>query len=197
MTSIAMQRPFQVARWFSINWRWWLIRLPMFLLAIPAAYGVGSFAGERLPWYVAFFAGLAFEGAYIGAIAAADQAQDKDDYYTTVLWWLVNLFAVLASVACNLLFFSGSYATITAESATHAVPLPVLGFFYGLLVHRVASQSARRAASDQEASARERRETRYGCSHCSHWRGRSPAAFHGHRGGGCGGALVDTWEGDR
>lgn len=194
MTTFALQRPFDGAAWFSINWRWWLIRLPMFLLAIPAAYGVGSFAGERLPWYVAFFAGLAFEGAYIGAIAAADQAQDADDWLTTTLWWLVNLFAVLASVACNLLFFSGDYAHITAESATHAVPLPVLGFFYGLLVHRVATAQARQQADRQSELERERRETRYTCTACPHWRGASIQAHHGHKRGGCSGLPVDTWE---
>jgi hypothetical protein len=136
--------------WSRINWRYWLVRFPMFLLAIPAAYGVGSFAAIRLPVYVAIFAGFAFECSYIGAIAAADQARDPDDTATTALWWLVNLFAVLASVASNLLFFSGTYSQITLESATHAVPLPILGFFYGLLVHRVASKDA--ALADSESA---------------------------------------------
>lgn len=193
MTTLTIQRPFAGATWFSINWRWWLVRAPMFLLAIPAAYGVGSFAGERLPWYVAMFAGLAFECAYIGAIAAADQAHSTDRF-TTVLWWLVNGFAVLASVACNLLFFSGDYAHITAESATHAVPLPVLGFFYGLMVHRIATQQAQQNQEQATKQEQERREQRYGCSACSHWRGASVQAFHGHQRGRCGGQLVDTWE---
>ncbi len=145
MTTLTSHRPLLTTSpntWAQINWRYWLVRLPMFLLAIPAAFGVGSFAAERLPGYVAIFAGLAFEGAYIGAIATADQAHDSTDKVTTALWWLVNLFAVLASVASNLLYFSGSYSAITLESATHAVPLPVLGFFYGLLVHRVATKGA-------------------------------------------------------
>ena len=192
MTTLALERPFLT--WRQINWRWWLMRAPMFLLAIPAAYGVGSFAAERLPWYVAVFAGLAFEGAYIGAIAAADQAHDGRDWFVTVLWWLVNLFAVLASVACNLLFFSGDYAHITAESATHAVPLPVLGFFYGLLLHRVATRAAARTLAAVEQSEQERRESRYGCTVCPHWRGASIQAHHGHRRSGCGGQPVDTWE---
>lgn len=192
MALLTMQRPFG-ATWRTINWRWWLMRAPMFLLAVPAAYGVGSFAAEQLPPPVAVFAGLAFECAYIGAIAAADQADDGDDWMTTALWWLVNLFAVLASVACNLLFFSGDYASITAESATHAVPLPILGFFYGLLLHRVATREARRAAAHADQAEQDRRETRYACSACAHWRGASIQAHHGHRRSSCGGHAVDTW----
>ena len=195
MTTFPISRPFLATpdAWLRVNWRWWLMRLPMFLLALPASYGVGSFAAERLPVVVAVFAGVAFEAAYIGAIAAADQAHDADDRITALLWWLVNAFAVLASVACNLLFFSGSYQAITLESATHAVPLPVLGFFYGLLVHRIASKTAQQQVQAARQSAADRLATRYGCTACPHWRGASIPAFHGHRRGACGGQLVDTW----
>lgn len=147
--SLPFSRPLRPAGvntppWFRrVNWSWWLRRVPMLLLAVPSAYGVGAFADSKLPGLVAALAGGAFECAYIGAIALADQ-QFEDDAATTVLWWLVNAFAVLASVASNLLFFSGgSYATITPEIATHAVPLPVLGFFYGLLLHRTTTAHAR------------------------------------------------------
>jgi hypothetical protein len=135
----------------AVNWPWWLKRVPMALLAIPAAYGVGAFAAAAdVPLLVALVAGGAFEAAYIGAIAMADQ-QHNDDHWTTVLWWLVNLAAVSASVLCNLLFFSGgTYAGITLEVATHAIPLPVLGFFYGLLVHRTSVQAARVAQAESE-----------------------------------------------
>jgi len=127
-----------------INTVWWLIRIPMVLLATPAAYGVSQFAAKYLPgaWHV--IAGMAFESAYIGAIALADQqvADEKTSLFgfeintTKLLWGLVNLFAVLFSVLSNLLFFSGgTYNAITPEIATHAVPMPVLGFIYSLLVH--------------------------------------------------------------
>lgn len=179
--------------WQRIVWNWWLVRLPMFLLAAPAAYGVGAFADEKLPIPIAILAGLAFEATYIGAIAAADQWSENDSK-TGILWWCVNVAAVLASVASNLLFFSGgTYASITAESATHAVPLPILGFFYGLLVHRVAGQSAQRAEDYRKEDEEERRKKRYACSSCSHWRGESVQAFHGHKRGKCVGELVDTW----
>lgn len=138
-----------------INWPWWLKRVPMALLAIPAAYGVGAFvAGAGVPLPIAIIAGGAFEAAYIGAIAMADQ-QHEDDTTTTVLWWLVNVAAVLASVLSNLLFFSGgTYAAITAEVATHAIPLPVLGFFYGLLLHRTSARAAarERVRAEEEAA---------------------------------------------
>lgn len=149
--SIPFSRPFAAQR--KINWAWWLRRTPMLLLAVPSAYGVGAFAGAKLPGLVALLAGGAFEAAYIGAIALADQ-QFEDDRATTVLWWLVNLFAVLASVASNLLFFAGgSYADITLEIATHAVPLPVLGFFYGLLLHRTTTAHARHERKEVERLA--------------------------------------------
>jgi hypothetical protein len=105
----------------------------MLLLAAPSAYGGGAFANEHLPIYVALFAGAAFETGYIGAIALADRQHDDSDRMTTVLWWCVNLFAAIASVLSNLLFFGGGhYAPITPEVATHAIPLPVLGFSCGI-----------------------------------------------------------------
>jgi hypothetical protein len=191
MLTTTFNRPFaptgnDLKLWQRINYRWWLIRLPMFLLAVPSAYGVGAFAAEKLPPEVALFAGLAFESAYIGAIAAADQLEDASDWITSTLWWCVNVAAVLASVAANLLYFSGSYAAITPESATHAIPLPVLGFFYGLMVHRVTSKSAEKAAQASQREEEDRQATRYGCSAC---------AFRGHKGrSGCDGMVVDTFE---
>lgn len=146
-------KPFMASddAWYRrVSWSYWLRRLPMLLLAVPSAYGVGAFADEKLPIGFAVIAGGAFECAYIGAIALADQQFD-DDGWTTGLWWLVNLFAVFASVLSNLLFFAGgSYASITPEIATHAVPLPVLGFFYGLLLHRTTTTHVR-ATREQEA----------------------------------------------
>jgi hypothetical protein len=147
---IADHKPFMSAPDMSwarrVSWGWWLKRAPMLLLAAPSAYGVGAFAHEHLPIAVAVLAGCAFEAAYIGAVAMADQQHDDDDTTTTLLWWVVNLFAVIASVLSNLLFFSGgTYAAITPEVATHAIPLPVLGFAYGLLLHRTATKAARAA----------------------------------------------------
>lgn len=127
-----------------INIVWWLIRIPMLLLATPAAYGVSQFAATYLPGIWHIVAGMAFESAYIGAIALADQqvADDKTKVFsfeintTKILWWAVNASAVIFSILSNLLFFSGgSYQTITPEIATHAVPMPLLGFIYSLLVH--------------------------------------------------------------
>jgi hypothetical protein len=147
--------------WKRINWVWWLRRVPMLLLAVPSAYGVGAFAAAQLPWFFAAIAGAAFECAYIGAIALADQ-QFEDDHWTTALWWLVNAFAVLASVLSNLLFFSGGqYSEITPEIATHAIPLPVLGFFYGLLLHRITTDSARKARKVEQDEA-----AKVNCRYC-------------------------------
>lgn len=158
-----------------VNWGWWLKRSPMLLLAAPSAYGVGAFADEHLPIYVAAVAGFAFESAYIGAVAMADQQHDSDDRWTTFLWWGVNLFAVLASVLSNLLFFAGGkYSFITFEVATHAIPLPVLAFSYGLLLHRTSAKAARSAEED------ELRE-RHNCEYCG--RGfLNDAALRGHYG---------------
>ncbi len=79
-----------------------------------------------------------------------------------MLWWLVNLAAVLASVLSNLLFFSGgTYAAISAEVATHAIPLPVLGFFYGLLLHRTSARAARAGLALAEAEA-----AKVNCRYC-------------------------------
>lgn len=147
----------------KINYQWWLKRVPMALLAIPAAYGVSRFgAMSGLPEWIANVAGGAFEATYLGAIAMADQQTDDDDDWTTALWWLVNLAAVLASILSNLLFFAGGhYAGITPEVATHAIPLPVLGFFYGLLLHRTSMRAASTAKETAEAEA-----AKVNCQYC-------------------------------
>lgn len=126
-----------------INWRWWLQRAPMYILAVPAAYGVGSFAHERLPLLIAIFAGMGFEACYIGAVALADQQHDTKDKWSTGLWWALNIMAVLSSIITNTLFFSGGkYADITPEAVTHGAPLALLAFMYGLVLHRNAIKAA-------------------------------------------------------
>lgn len=119
----------------SANSSWWLKRLPLFALALPSSYGVAAFAHQALPLPVAIFAGAANELAYIGLIAIADQQHDHSKA-TRTLWIVTNLMAVIASVLANLLFFAGGkYSGITPEVVTHALPYPVLGFFYALYLH--------------------------------------------------------------
>jgi hypothetical protein len=155
-----------------INVIWWLIRIPMILLALPASYGVASFAGANLPNGWASIAGAAFESTYLGAVAIADQMLEAEQKQfklwfisfeynpTAILWWLVNATAVIFSVLSNLLFFAaGKYANITPEILTHAVPAPVLGFVYALLVHRYTSQLAAKYRQEFEAKP-------YGCDRC-------------------------------
>lgn len=132
-----------VAFWRRVNWQWWLQRAPMVVLAVPAAYGVGSFAHERLPLIIAIFAGCGFEACYIGAVALADQQHDQRDRGSTILWWALNLMAVASSIVTNTLFFSGGrYADITPEAATHGAPLALLAFMYALTLHRLAVRMA-------------------------------------------------------
>lgn len=147
-----------------LNWKWFLQRLPMILLAIPAAYGVGAFASERLPWFIAPFAGLGFESCYLGAVALADQQYDSKDTKSTVLWWLLNGMAVASSIVTNTLFFSGGrYADITPEAVTHGAPMALLAFMYGLVLHRHAVKQASRVQ----------------CATCRAWFD-SRAAYNGH-----------------
>lgn len=174
MTTTTIQRPWSNApdlAWFKrINWHWWLMRLPMALLAVPAAYGVGAFAHEHLPLLAAIIAGMGFEATYLGAIAMADQQHDDKDKFSTGLWWAVNVGAVVASIACNLLFVSEfRFINVRAESFVHAMPMPILGFLYGLLLHRQAAKAAAEEA-----------ETRFKCPWCSVGKA-SPAAVRGHQ----------------
>lgn len=124
-----------------INWLWWIQRAPMFLLAVPASYGVGAFTYERYPLLVAIIAGAGFEAAYLGAIAFADQ-QLRQDNASKALWWVLNVAAVSCSALINVLYAAGgSFAAITAEDYVHGAPLAVINFLYALLLHRNATQA--------------------------------------------------------
>ncbi len=151
--------------WQRINWQWWLQRAPMVILAVPAAWGVGSFAAEKLPWFIAIFAGLGFECAYIGAVALADQQHNSRDRVSVGLWWALNIMAVCSSIVTNTLFFAGGkYADITPEAVTHGAPLALLAFMYGLVLHRSAVAAAARVY----------------CDRCDRWFD-SREAFNGHK----------------
>lgn len=156
-------RPFFTAPDLStlrrINWVWWLQRLPMFLLAVPAAWGVGAFADERYPILIAIIAGAGFEACYMGAVAFADQ-QLEQDTISKCLWWGLNGAAVACSALINVLFSAGgTFGAIVPEDYVHGAPLAVLNFLYALLLHRSA---ARGLAEEQKHAA----ENRFPCPKC-------------------------------
>lgn len=125
----------------AINWLWWLQRVPMFLLAVPAAYGVGAFAYDKYPFAVAIIAGAGFEAAYMGAIAFADQQLEQDNT-SKYLWWALNVAAVACSALINVLYSAGgTFGAIGPEDVVHGAPLAILNFLYAMLLHRNATQS--------------------------------------------------------
>jgi hypothetical protein len=157
MKVLPLLRPLKASAdltWFRrVNWVWWLQRLPMFLLAVPASYGVGAFADVRYPFLVAVIAGAGFEAAYMGAVAFADQQLDQDTW-SVGLWWVLNVGAVASSALINVLFSAGGFfAQITYEDIVHGAPLAVLNFLYALLLHRNATRTAvaeRKTAEDNK-----------------------------------------------
>jgi len=153
--------------WKALNLSWWFIRLPMFLLVIPASWGVGSFAHQVYPLLVAALSGGAFEALFIGAIATADQ-QNDEDLKAQIFWWLLNIGAVFVSALINILHAAGgTFKQITPESIVHGAPFAVLNFLYALLLHRnmnqalqkervfLAAQEAKRETQEQERRQRE------------------------------------------
>jgi hypothetical protein len=156
-----------------INWIWWLQRVPMFLLAVPAAWGVGAFANERYPMLVAIVAGAGFEASYMGAVAFADQQLAQDDW-SKRLWWALNIAAVACSALINVLFSAGGkFGSITAEDVVHGAPLAILNFLYALLLHRNATKGV-------EQERKHADENRYPCTKCG--RGFStPNRLNGHK----------------
>lgn len=157
----------------AINWLWWLQRVPMFLLAVPAAYGVGAFAYAKYPFLVAIIAGAGFEAAYMGAIAFADQ-QLEQDTTSKVLWWALNVAAVACSALINVLYSAGgTFGAIEWEDVVHGAPLAILNFLYALLLHR----NATRAMAVERKVAEENKFT---CARCG--RGfATPNRLNGHK----------------
>jgi hypothetical protein len=143
----------------AINWIWWMQRAPMFLLAVPASYGVGAFTHERYPLVVAIIAGAGFEAAYLGAIAFADQ-QLRQDNWSKVLWWVLNVAAVSCSALINVLFAAGGmFSAIKAEDYVHGAPLAIINFLYALLLHRNATRAV---AEDMQRAEDEK----FKCGQC-------------------------------
>lgn len=152
--------------WKRINYIYWLQRAPMFLLSLPAAYGVGAFASVHLPFPFNVFAGAGFESVYLGAVALADQMYEDNDY-TTFLWWILNVIAVGMSALVNVLFFSGNtFAGITLESYVHGVPLPLLSFGYSLLLHQVTNSKLIADKKKQKEEDDLHRQTAFKCKFC-------------------------------
>lgn len=183
MTTTSYRRPFfaiEVPKWYffyrKINWLWWLQRIPMFLLAIPASFGVAGFSssGDKLPIIIAYLAGFAFESTYIGTIALGDQMTD-DDTFGRILWLFLNIAAVFASALFSTLYFSnGKYALITAESVTHGVLLPVVNFLYGFLLHHTSARE-NKVAKDLAEQNKEH------CEYCNIGKANRNAVFAHYR----------------
>ena len=170
-TQLQLHKPFfsdlQIPNWRyfyrRVNVVWWLIRIPMLLLAAPSAYGVAGFAHDYLPAFWAWLAGAAFESTYIGAIALADQEAETSAW----LWWIVNGAAVIFSILSNLLYFAhGSYSNITPEIATHALPNAMLGFLYSLLVHEYSTTLAAKYRASEDQKRKELDEKPFACDYC-------------------------------
>lgn len=143
----------------AINWLWWLQRVPMFLLAVPAAWGVGAFADEKYPVGIAVIAGAGFEAAYMGAIAFADQQLEQDDW-SKRLWWALNVAAVACSALINVLYSAGgTFGAIGPEDIVHGAPLAILNFLYAMLLHRNATRARANERKSQE-------ENKFPCSKC-------------------------------
>lgn len=125
----------------TVNWQWWLARLPVALLGIPSAYGVGietyNVLGDTLPGrsIIAFISGGAFEATFIGTVAMASQLY-RNDTMIKFLFWGLNLSAVFASIILNVLFFNhGTFTDITLPVLAHAISYPLINFFYNLYLH--------------------------------------------------------------
>ncbi len=169
----------------GINWIYWLQRSPMALLSSAAAYGVFAFSSTLLPVFFSILAGIGIELVYLGAIALADQLYDEDKN-TTYLWWSLNIAAVIISATINTLFASDNhFVNVNAESLVHAIPLPVLSFFYSLLLHRITNRNAARDYAiekenqrKQEEQAQYEKEHPFVCVCNARFKGRSGLGKH-------------------
>lgn len=171
--TVSYYRPFRtnvpIINFWSLfkvfNWLWWIQRAPMFLLAVPASYGVGAFMNSRYPLPVAIIAGAGFEAAYLGAIAFADQ-QLHQDWQSKILWWTLNTAAVTCSALINVLYAAnGLFVSITYEDYVHGAPLAIINFLYALLLHRNATRAIEmdmeKIKEEEEIAASEKEKCEY------------------------------------
>lgn len=146
---------------------------PQALLALPAAYASSQFAAHHdvFPFPFNVMLGIAFEWTYLGTLAVAGASTDSKWYK------IVNAVAVATSIIYVTLHAAERYGLLkdlTTDlwllffAAVHGVPLALLNFVYGLLVH-----SHLRAVAEVEAL------TAFKCPHCGQGF-RSQAAANGH-----------------
>lgn len=178
MTTNTLFRPFVNApdlSWFQrINWKWLLQRSPMLLLATVSSWGVGGFVMQsgKTPLPVGVFGGLAFDLAFLGVIALADQQLTKTRF-SHVLYWILNIGAATTAALLNTLYYAGGkYADITPEAITHGVPFAIFGLLFALYYHDIMSRAIERELIELD-------QNRFKCPNCS--RGfKSQAALHAH-----------------
>lgn len=165
---------------------WWMIvgipyralglYSPQALLALPAAYASSQFAAHAGVFPAPFnvMLGIAFEWVYLGTLAVAGASTDSRWYK------IVNGTAVATSVIYVTLHAAERYGLLAHATGTgwlmlfsliHGVPLAVLNFVYGLLIHnhlKLADEAAQLVA--------------HKCPYCGTGF-KSPAAVNGHQKG--------------
>jgi DNA-binding CsgD family transcriptional regulator len=139
-----------ISDFIDANWRGFLARLPLPMLALAASYGVYDFTRLFVPVWVAIVQAAAFEATYIG-LASYDSLNDEGRKRAR----LISGGAVAASVVYNTLagVFHRQPALLTSVesvwwgalilAALHGVPLALVAYFVAdLILHRAPPQAA-------------------------------------------------------
>ena len=139
-----------------MNWRLFLARLPLPMLALAASYGVFSFAQLFVPLGIAIIQAAAFELTYIGLAVTRDLSGDDRRRATTI-----SIGAVVASIIYNTLagWFHKQPALLESASAIawlmfailHGAPLAWVAYLVAdLLLHTNMKQPLVVQAVEQE-----------------------------------------------
>jgi hypothetical protein len=133
---------------------------PVLLLAVPSAYASAQFAMHHgvMPFWLAWAMAVGFEWIYVGSLALSSRIRNA-----RLLFWLVNLIAVLVAVTFGTLHAATVYGVvdllINGEhrvmwrwifALLHISPLAGLGLLYNLLIHSYDQQQLQQQAFEQE-----------------------------------------------
>jgi hypothetical protein len=125
----------------SIDWRKFVARAALVLLAGSAAYGVYAFSELFTPWPIAALTAISFEACYVGLACLSELTEQQKIVANRIAVWAVIVSIIYNSIAAVAHLSSKSFVNLDITAVwglaiMHGLPLALTGYFLSnLLLH--------------------------------------------------------------